>query len=85
MTLIRSGRGKLTQLVADHVFSDENRVVHSSVVHSNRVPNHVRDNRGPSGPRLYWPFFARLVHRIYLLQKVIIDEEAFFNTSCHSV
>src|SRR5262249_20921532 len=48
VTLERAGQRKLAELVPDHRLGDEHRHVLASVVHGDRVPEHVRhDHRTP--------------------------------------
>src|SRR5437868_850280 len=48
----RARRGELAELVPDHRLGDEHRDVLAAVVHSQRVAEHVRDDRGATRPGL---------------------------------
>ena len=83
MSFVRSSGNKFAQLVADHVLSDENGNVLSTVVYGDRVSNHVGDHCGSSRPSFDLAFVAAFVHFLDLFVEVFVYEESFFNTSCH--
>src|SRR5436305_8926214 len=57
-----ASRGELPQLVADHRLGDEHRHVLAAVVHGDRVPDHLRDDRGAAGPGADDPVVAAAGH-----------------------
>src|SRR5439155_26221437 len=50
MTPKQPRRGELAELVADHLLRDEHRHVLPSVVDGDRVPDHLREDRGRARP-----------------------------------
>src|SRR5918911_3162972 len=70
----RTGRRELAELVPDHRLGDIDRDVLAPVVDRDRVPDHVGDDRGATGPRLDHAFFVLLVHRVDLEEQVVVDE-----------
>src|SRR2546421_6240793 len=48
----RARRRELAELVTDHRFGDVDGDVLAAVVHRDRVPDHVGDDRGATAPRL---------------------------------
>src|SRR6201999_3412119 len=73
----------LAELVPDHRLRDEDRHVLAAVVHRDRVPQHVRDDRRPAGPGLDHGLLAGLVERVHLLEQVVVDERALLQTPRH--
>src|SRR4030088_2143040 len=78
-------RGELAQLVPHHGLGDEHRDVLATVVYGDRVPQHVRDDRGPSGPGLDDRLLVGLVEDVHLLEQVVVDEWALLQTTRHSL
>src|SRR3954453_12021609 len=76
-------RGELAQLVPDHALGDEHRDVLATVVHGDRVPEHVRDDRRATRPRLDHVLAALVVLVVHLLEQVVVDERALFQTAWH--
>src|SRR3954468_24519359 len=76
-------RGELAQLVPDHALGDEHRDVLATVVHGDRVPEHVRDDRRATRPRLDHVLAALVVLVVHLLEQVVVDERALLQTSRH--
>src|SRR3954449_550501 len=76
-------RGELAQLVPDHALGDEHRDVLATVVHGDRVPEHVRDDRRATRPRLDHVLAALVVLVVHLLEQVVVDERALLQTSWH--
>src|SRR6266568_2660937 len=76
-------RGELAQLVPHHGLGDEHRDVLATVVHGDRVPQHVRDDRGPSGPGLDDRLLVGLVQHVHLLEQVVVDEGALLQAAWH--
>ena len=78
-----AGRRKLAELVADHVFSDVNRDKGFAVVDVERVTDKIGRNGRPTRPRLNWLVSARLDGLLDFFEKVEVNEEAFFDGTCH--
>src|SRR3954470_5906791 len=76
-------RGELAQLVPDHALGDEHRDVLATVVHGDRVPEHVRDDRRATRPRLDHVLAALVVLVVHLLEQVVVDERALLQTAWH--
>src|SRR3954452_12739248 len=74
-------RAELAQLVTDHRLRDVDRHVLATVVHSDRVTNHVGDDGAATAPGLDDPSFAGGVLRVDLLQQVIVDERALLQAA----
>src|SRR3954447_5422056 len=79
----RPGRSELAQLVADHRLGDEHRDVLAAVVYGQRVPEHVRNDHGLTGPGLDDVLRALVVLGLHLLQEVTVDERAFLQAARH--
>src|SRR5438105_6763111 len=77
------GHGELPQLVPDHRFGDEHRDVLAAVVDGDRVPDHVRDDRGATRPRADDPLVAATVHLLDLLHQVVVDERTLLDGPRH--
>ena len=84
MSLELSSRRKLAQFMTDHILLDVDRNKLFSVVHSDGVANHFRDDCRPSRPRLMDAFLIGLVHPRYRPDQVVIKERPFSNRSCHN-
>src|SRR6476620_1890369 len=78
-----AGRRELAELVADHRLGDEHRDVLAAVVHGDRVPEHVRDDRGTTRPRLDHVLGALVVLDVHLLEQVVVDEGALLQAARH--
>src|SRR5688500_5329745 len=78
-----AGRRKLAELVTHHVLGDVHGNERLAVMHTERVANEIRCNRGSAGPRLDWLLGASLCRLLDFLKQVVIDEETFFNGTCH--
>src|ERR1700710_2776439 len=76
-------RSELAELVADHRLGDEHRDVLAAVVHGDRVPEHVGDDRRTARPGLDDGLGALVVGDIHLFEQVVIDERALFETAWH--
>src|SRR6476659_719302 len=85
VTLEGPRRRELAELVADHRFGDEHRDVLAAVVHRDRVPEHVGDDRGPARPGLDHGLGVLVVRRVHLLEQVVVDERALLETAGHLV
>src|SRR4029077_9991612 len=75
--------GELAELVPDHRLRDEHRHVLAAVVHRDRVPDHVRHDRGTARPGTHDLLLALLVHVVDLLRQVLVDEGAFLHAAGH--
>src|SRR5690606_9773842 len=69
--------------VADHRLGDVDRDVLTTVVHGDRVPDHLGDDGRAAAPRTDDPLFVLLVESLDLLQQMIVDEGALLQTACH--
>ena len=78
MTGEGTGEDELTELVADHIFSDEDRDKGSSVVDGNGVFNEIREDSGTSGPGLDDFLLAGLILILNSLQEFGIAIRTFF-------
>src|SRR3954454_7358472 len=77
-------RGReLAELVPDHRLGHEDRDVLAAVVHGDRVPQEVGDDRRTARPRLDDVLGALLVLRVHLLEQVVVDERALLQTARH--
>src|SRR5215212_8485701 len=83
MTLERAGQSELAELVPDHGLGDEHRDVLAPVVHGDRVPEHVGDDRRASRPGLDDVFRVLLVLDFHLLEQVVVDERALLQAARH--
>ncbi len=73
-----SCRGKFAQLVADHIFRDENRVKDFAVVNEESVSHEVWGDHGPSRPGFDRFFNSGLTHLLDLFEKMKFDKGTFF-------
>jgi hypothetical protein len=69
---------KLTELVTDHVFSDENGMKCLSVMHQKRVADKVRRHHRAPRPGFNRFLRARTIHLVDLLQKMRLNEGSLF-------
>src|SRR6185437_7319036 len=76
--LERPGRGKLTQLVTDHVLGDVHRNEFLAVMNRECVPDKVRNNGRTARPGSYYCFLVLFVQRSHLFQQVVVGERSFF-------
>lgn len=83
MPFVGPRRSELAQLVTNHVLSDKYRDVLSTVVNGDRVSDHVRVNGGPARPGLDDLLLTSLIQLLNFFHQVVVDEIAFFDTSCH--
>src|SRR6478672_8282224 len=75
------GRSKLAELVPDHRLGDEHRDVLAAVVHGDRVPEHVGDDRRAARPGLDDGLGALVVRYVHLLEQVVVNERALLETA----
>jgi len=70
--------GKFPQLMANHIFSDENRDKGFAIVDIESMSNKIWCDRAAAGPSLDWLFAARFVHLVDLVEEFPLDVWAFF-------
>src|SRR5262245_7568312 len=75
---------ELTELVTDHRFGHVHRDMLASVVHGDRVADHVGDDRGAARPGLDDPALAGRVLSVDLLEQVLVDERTLLETARHA-
>src|SRR6478672_1900917 len=73
--------GELAELVPDHRLGDEHRDVLTAVVHGDRVPEHVGDDRRAARPGLDDCLGALVVRYVHLLEQVVVNERALLETA----
>ncbi len=78
VSLEDAGGRKLTQLVAHHVFGDENRDEGFSVVNGEVMTDEVRSDHGATAPGLDGLLIAGFDCCIDLAEELLIDVRAFF-------
>jgi hypothetical protein len=83
MFLEGAGRGKFPELVADHVFRDENGVENLAVVDHEGVADEVGRDEGAARPGFDWLLDVRNGHFLDFHEKMRIDKGAFFETTGH--
>ena len=74
MTLIGTGGSELTELVTDHVLSNENRNVLTTVMNGKGVPDKIGNDRRSAAPSFDQSLFVLCVQIIDLLDEVIVNE-----------
>src|SRR3954466_1772582 len=79
----RAGRRELAELVTDHRLGDVYGDVLAPVVHRDRVPDHVGNDRGATAPRLDDLLLALGVQLVDLLEQVVVDERALLQAARH--
>ena len=76
MAAIGTRRSELAQLVANHIFSDENRYMLATVVDRDRVPDHLGEDRGGTRPGTH--IFATLTRpfmaSIFFIKRIGCEE-----------
>jgi len=75
----RAGWSELAQLVADHIFCDEQWNVTPTIVNGDGQSQHVRHDRRCARPCSYDGLAVALTGLVNLLRKFFLDERAFFN------
>src|SRR6516165_4125538 len=78
-----TGRGELAELVTDHLLRDEHRHVLAAVVHRDRVPDHVREDRRGARPGADHLLLAALVHRDDARQQALLHEGPLLRAARH--
>src|SRR4051794_30305540 len=77
-------RGReLAELVPDHGLGHEDRDVLATVVHGQRVAQHVGDDRGTTRPGADHVLGALFVLSVHLLEQVVVDERALLQAAWH--
>src|SRR5687768_15394558 len=79
----RSRRGELAELVPDHVLLHEHLEELVPVVHFERVPDELGDDRARAGPGLDGLLGAVLVQLAHLAVELLVDKRAFLCASAH--
>ncbi len=79
VTLEGTGRGEFAQLMADHVFGDEDGHMFPPIVHGNGVSDEGRQNHGSAGPGLDDLFIISGIKCIDLFNQGRMDIRSFFN------
>src|SRR3954454_2369050 len=79
----RARRRELTELVPDHRLRHEHRHVLAAVVHGDRVPDHVGNDRRATRPRAHHVLLVLLVHRLDLLHEMAVDERSLLERPRH--
>src|SRR6476620_6731080 len=74
---------EFAELVPDHRLSDKHRDVLASVVHGDRVAEHVGDDHRKAGPGLDDVLGALFVFPGYLHKEVLVNERTFFQAAWH--
>src|SRR4051794_22150251 len=78
-----AGGRELAELVPDHRLGHEDRDVLAAVVHGDRVPEHVGNDRRAPGPGADDGLGALLVLGVHLLEQVVVDERALLEAAWH--
>src|SRR6266508_18774 len=74
-----SARGsEFAQSMADHVFGNIDRNVSASIMHSDRMSYHLREDHAGTTPGAQHFLLAFLVHRFNSLQKFRLNKRALF-------
>jgi len=74
MPFKKPGRSKFTELMANHVFCDEDGNKLLPIVHGKRVPNHIRHNRRTTRPGFNQLPILRLIHLLNFFHQMIVNE-----------
>jgi len=81
MTAEGAGRGKLTQLMTNHVLGYINRYMPSAVVHCDGMTNHLGEDGAGPAPRADDLFIIPSVHYFNFFQELGLNERALFERS----
>src|ERR1700709_1689219 len=79
----RARRRELAELVPDHRLGDEHRDVLAAVVHGERVPEHVGDDRRAPRPGADDVLGALVVLCVHLGAPVVVEERALLEATWH--
>src|SRR5687768_9532364 len=74
-----AGVGELAELVADHVLRHVHRHVLLAVVHGDREPDEIRQDRRAARPGLDRPLVVVLLRRLHFLDEVQVDERSLLD------
>src|SRR5574340_1404652 len=83
MSAERARGRELTELVTNHRLCDVHRHVLATVVHGERVTDHLREDGGGTRPRLDDLLLARCVHVLNALQETRLDVWSLLEASAH--
>src|SRR5687767_8087266 len=78
-----AGGRELAELVSDHRLRHEHGHVLAAVVHGDRVPDHLGEDRRRTRPRPDGPLAARLVHLLNAVQEPLLREGPLLAGSTH--
>ena len=70
---------ELAKLVTNHVFRHVHRDRLVAVMNAKSVTDELRQNRGATRPGFDRKLLLLCVHRLHLLDEVLVDEWTFFN------
>ena len=79
----RAGRGKLAELVPDHIFLNKHLQKLVAVVNLKRMAHKLRRDRTRPGPSLDGLLRPILIQLRDLLEKFLVDEWTFFSATAH--
>jgi hypothetical protein len=77
-------QGELAELMADHVLGNEHGHENLAVVHGDGGAHEIRGDGRTTAPGLDGGLLAGRARILHLLQKVTVDERAFFERSGHA-
>src|SRR5262245_8313912 len=83
VTLERTGRCELAELVPDHRLGDEHRDMLAAVVDREGVPDEVGDDGRSTRPGLDDLLGVLLVLHVDLLEQMVVDERTLFQAAWH--
>src|ERR1700760_3900411 len=83
MTAEHARRRELAKLVADHRLADEARYMFLAVVRSDRVPNHLREDRRRARPSAQHFLVVLSVERFDAVHQALFDPRALLARSTH--
>src|SRR5208337_894100 len=78
-----TGKAEFAQLVPHHVLGHIYRNELPSVVHGNRVPHHLRNNRRAPRPSPQHLLLVTRIHGFHFRRQVRIHERSFFCRTSH--
>src|SRR5512133_2141991 len=76
---------KLTELVPNHIFRDEDRHEFAAIMNGERQPHCLGEDRGTTRPGLDDLLLALGLRVQNLLQQMSVDERTFLDTARHGV
>src|ERR1700689_5195874 len=83
MPAVGPRRGELAELVSDHRLAHEHRHVLFAVVHRDRVPHHLREDRRGPRPGLEHFFVVLRVQRLDPRHQTLFDPRALLARATH--